>query len=148
MGLSWWYSGIRICLPMQGTCVPSLVQKIPHVSEQLSLCTTTIVPMLYCPQVTRTELVSPNHWNPHTLQPGLHNKKSHNDESSRRATTTESLRTVTKTQCNQQQSKKDRWYSKTCIKNQSFAYRGQFKLRGTKKYWHYSTGFPPFSQHR
>ena len=85
--------------------------KIPHVSEQLSLCITTTAPTLYSPEVARAELVSPNYWNPHTLEPGLHNKKRHNeecmcrnDESPRLATTTESLRIATRTQCNQQQT--------------------------------------------
>ena len=41
-GLLWWPSGLRICLPMQGTWVWSLVRetKIPHASAQLNPCTT------------------------------------------------------------------------------------------------------------
>ena len=36
----------RVCLPMQETRVQYLVQKIPHVLEQLSPCTTPTEPML------------------------------------------------------------------------------------------------------
>ena len=35
---------LRICLPMQGTWVQSLVGKIPHATEQLSPCATTTEP--------------------------------------------------------------------------------------------------------
>ena len=45
----------RIRLPMQGTWVRVLVQKIPHAAEQLSPGTTTTEPALYSPRVTTTE---------------------------------------------------------------------------------------------
>ena len=38
---------LRICLPMHGTWVQSLVQKIPHATEELSLCATTVEPMIH-----------------------------------------------------------------------------------------------------
>ena len=37
---------LRICLPMQGTQVQSLVGKISHALGQLSLCATTTEPIL------------------------------------------------------------------------------------------------------
>ena len=37
---------LRIRLPMQGTQVRALVQKIPHAAEQLSPCATTTEPAL------------------------------------------------------------------------------------------------------
>ena len=37
---------ISFHLPMQGTQVRSLVQEIPHATEQLSLCSTTTEPAL------------------------------------------------------------------------------------------------------
>ena len=37
---------LRICLPMQGAQVQTLVWKIPHIVEQLSPCATTAEPVL------------------------------------------------------------------------------------------------------
>ena len=54
---------IRICLPMQETWVPSLVWKIPHALEQLSLCTTT------------TESVLHNNRSHHNEKSSHHNKE-------------------------------------------------------------------------
>ena len=50
----------RICLPMQGTWVQSLAQKIPHAMGQLSPCATTTEPV--------------------SLEPALCNVRSHHDE--------------------------------------------------------------------
>ena len=72
---------------MQGTRVRALVRKIPHVTEQLSPCTTT------------TELMR--------LKPVRHNRRSHrsekpthlNEEKPSLTTARESRRAATKTQC-------------------------------------------------
>lgn len=46
---------IRIYLPMLGIQVQSLVQEDSTCLEQLSLCTTTVEPMLQSPQAANTE---------------------------------------------------------------------------------------------
>ena len=46
---------LRICLPMQGTQVQSLIQKIPHAADQRSPRATTIEPELQSPGAAATE---------------------------------------------------------------------------------------------
>ena len=53
---------VRIYLPVHGTQVGSLIQKIPHAVEQLSPCARTAEPTC--------------------LEPVLHNKRSHHNEKS------------------------------------------------------------------
>ena len=100
---------MRIHLPMQGTWVQSLVQKIPHAAEQLSLSTTTTEPSLWGPWATTTELLCGNYWNLCTLGPVLHKRSHHsekpvhrNKEQSLLTATRESPRKATKTQHSQQ----------------------------------------------
>ena len=47
-GLPWWSKQLRICLPIQGTWVPSLLRKIPHAAaaaKSLQLCLTLCDPI-------------------------------------------------------------------------------------------------------
>ena len=46
---------LRICLPMQGTQVQSLIEKIPHAADQLSPRDTTVEPVLQSPGAAATE---------------------------------------------------------------------------------------------
>ena len=44
--------------------------------DQLSLCTTTIEPVVHSLKATTTEPMCCNYWSPHTLEPVLHNRRS------------------------------------------------------------------------
>ena len=57
-----------------------LSRNIPHASQQLSPCATTIEPVLWSPGTTTTEPSSHNHWSPQTREPKLSNKRSHHNE--------------------------------------------------------------------
>ena len=50
---------LGICLPVQGTWIRSLVQEIPHATEQLGPCATTAEPELWSLRVTTTEARAP-----------------------------------------------------------------------------------------
>ena len=47
---------------------------------QLSLCTTSIEPVLYSPEASATESMSCNYWSLQALEPMLHNKRGHRNE--------------------------------------------------------------------
>ena len=50
-------------------------RKIPQATESLSLCTTTVEPMLQSPRITTAEPTHCSYWSPCTLELMLHNKK-------------------------------------------------------------------------
>ena len=112
---------LRTCLPMQGIWVQSLVQEDPT-------CCGATKPMCHNYWACALEPVSHNYWahapqllkpacsrahvlqllSPHAatteaacLEPVLRNKRSHRNEKPALATTRESPRTATKTQCSQ-----------------------------------------------
>ena len=62
------------------TCIPSLVQEDPLASEQLSPCPETTESVLLSPRTSATEPSSHSSRRPHTLEPMLHNKRSHCNE--------------------------------------------------------------------
>ena len=64
---------LRICLATQGTRVRSLARKIPHAVGQLSLCSTTIEPVLWSQRAVTTEPMGCNY------SSSRHSKKSHNE---------------------------------------------------------------------
>ena len=61
---------LRICLPIQGHGFDPYSRKIPHAKGQLSPCPTT------------TEPTCCNYGSPCALEPGLCNKRNHNNEMS------------------------------------------------------------------
>ena len=112
---------LRICLPMQGTRVRALVREDPT-------CRGATKPVRHNYWACALEPVSHNYWarvsqilKPVRLEPVLHNKRSHRDEKPahcneeypRLATTRESLRAATMTQCSQKKKKKEKmWHIK------------------------------------
>ena len=62
---------------MQETQVDSWSRKIPHATEQLSLCTTTRSP---CPRAREPQLLIPAAAGPAALEPVLRNKTSDRNE--------------------------------------------------------------------
>ena len=63
----------RICLPMQGTQVRSLIWEDPT-------CPGARKPVLQNLGATTTDLSSCNYWSPHSLEPLFHNVRSHCNE--------------------------------------------------------------------
>ena len=66
-GLSWWSRGWESACWCRGHSFDPWSRKMSHAKGQLSLCATTTEPMCH------------NCWNPCTLEPMLHNKRSHHD---------------------------------------------------------------------
>ena len=71
-GLPWWCSGWESACQCRGHGFEPWSGKIPHATEQLSLCATTTEPVLWSPWATTTEAREPqllksmshNYWSP------------------------------------------------------------------------------------
>ena len=73
--LPWWLSGKEsTCQCKRHRFNPSS-GKIPHAAEQLSLCTTTIEPVLWSLGAATTEPMCHNYWSPCSLEPLLSKKR-------------------------------------------------------------------------
>ena len=68
IGLPWWLSGKESACQNKRHGFDPWSRKIPHAAEQLSLCFTTIEPVLWSPGATATELVCGNYGNPCALE--------------------------------------------------------------------------------
>ena len=73
MGLPWWLSGKDYACQCRRHRFNSWFGKTPHAEKQLSLCTTTIGPVLYSWGTATAEAHAP-------LEPVFHRKRSHNNE--------------------------------------------------------------------
>ena len=69
MGLHWWCSGKESACQCRRHGFDPWSEKIPYAEEQLSLCTTTIKPVLHNPGAATTEPVCHVYWSPGTLEP-------------------------------------------------------------------------------
>ena len=67
-GLPWWSSGYESACQCKGHRFDPWSRRIPHATEQLSLCATTTEPACH------------NYWSPHALGLVLHNERSYCDE--------------------------------------------------------------------
>ena len=81
-GLSWWLRAKEFSCQCRRQDFDPWPKKIPHTSEQRSLCATAIEPVLWSPGATTTELMCHNYCSLHVLEPGLHNRRSHCSENS------------------------------------------------------------------
>ena len=70
LGFPWWLSGEESACQCRGHGFDLWSRKIPHPTEQLSLCTTTAELVIYSLGATTTE----------ALEPVFHNKRSHRNE--------------------------------------------------------------------
>ena len=72
-GLSWWYSGQESACQCRGHRIDPWSGRIPHATEQLSLCATTTEPTLQSPGATTTEASAP--YSPCSITRNHHNEK-------------------------------------------------------------------------
>ena len=79
-GLPWWRNGQESACQCRGHGFEPWSRKIPHVTEQLSLCATTTEPVLWSPRATTTEPARHNYYSPCAPGPALRNKRSHRKE--------------------------------------------------------------------
>ena len=80
-GFPWWLSGKEFTGQYRGHGFNPRSVKILHAVEQLSPCTTTIVPVLQSIRATTTQPTCHDYWSPGTLEPMLHNKRRlHNEK--------------------------------------------------------------------
>ena len=98
---------LRICLPMEGTRVRTLVREDPT-------CCGATKPVRHSYWACALEPASHNYWGhmpqllkPVCLEPVLHNKRNHHNEKPTHAATRESLHAATKTQ--RSQNRKSSW---------------------------------------
>ena len=76
-GLLWWLSGEEsACRHYRRHGFHPSSRKIPHAAKQLSLCTTTLEPVLWSPEAAPIEPIHCSYQSLSTLESVLHNKKA------------------------------------------------------------------------
>ena len=90
-GLPWWLSGKESACQCRTHGFELWLGKIPHITEQLSLWGTVIVPVLSSPEAATGDPTCCSHWSPSTLELVIQNKRSHCNEKSPLTTLEKSL---------------------------------------------------------